>query len=69
MVERPVRNYSIPPADAPSLIFASTRKLTGNSLPPVIRPDEFVDSEQRLSISADAILQSIREEVAQRRVP
>ncbi|CCL99592.1 uncharacterized protein FIBRA_01610 [Fibroporia radiculosa] len=39
------------------------RKFTGNSLPPVIRPDEAIAVEERFSISADAVIQSIREEI------
>ncbi|KZT03789.1 uncharacterized protein LAESUDRAFT_659053 [Laetiporus sulphureus 93-53] len=44
------------------------RKFTGNSLPPVISPGLDADPNQRLSISADAIVQAIRDEIAQRRI-
>ncbi|KAF9805454.1 hypothetical protein IEO21_09047 [Rhodonia placenta] len=45
------------------------KKFAGNSLPPVIQPEDVHALDQRLSINADAVVQAIREEVARRRVP
>jgi len=42
------------------------RKFTGNSLPPIIRPDETISAGERMPLDVNAVISTIREEATRR---